>query len=62
MNQCFFRHSAQNMPLKDLMKLVSVGLPGHDALLIGPEIDVSADEFQALVYADGAGIADAAER
>jgi hypothetical protein len=29
-NQCVFRHSLLNLPLKDSMKLLSVGLPGRE--------------------------------
>ena len=29
MNQCWFRHSARNLPLNDSMNALSVGLPGR---------------------------------
>lgn len=74
MNQCVFRHSALNLPLKDSMKLLSVGLPGREmpkagrakrsqledhALLISPEVEVPSDELGALIDTDRLGIADA---
>jgi hypothetical protein len=36
MNQCWFRHSARNLPLKDSMNALSVGLPGREKSSVTP--------------------------
>ena len=36
MNQCAFKHSARNLPLKDSMKALSVGFPGREKSSMTP--------------------------
>jgi hypothetical protein len=51
-NQCVFRHSLLNLPFKDSMELLSVGLPGRENY-----VENAGDEFQSLVDADRLGVA-----